>query len=189
MLTMTLIGTLLATPEFRERFAPATAITRGTAWQVSPLDFLQTGLVATCYLAIYLGIGKLILTAVRRFDEVRLSMRVLVYVLLLMVGAGAPWVLQISNPQTRNLGYTGLQITNPFWTLSEYCSRGVPANGFLLLSMLLLAAIAVWVMNLPSLIAEVKQVRIAKPPRVIDEDQELAAAAAPAPARSSPWDE
>lgn len=49
------------------------------------------------------------------------------------------------------------------------------------------AALEVWVINLPSLPRELSQVRIAGPDRVRHEDAELVAAAAGPPRPSSPW--
>jgi hypothetical protein len=157
----------------------------------STFDLFATCLAAASYLAIYLGLGKLILAAVRRFDDIRISLRVLVHTLLILAGAGIPWVLQITYPQTRNLGYTLLQITNPVWTLWEYCMRsGPPPTAENVLVLVLPAtALVVWGLNLPGLAAELRQVRIGKPPRVAEADAQLAAAKAPAPVRASPWDD
>ncbi len=148
-------------------------------------------IVATSYLAIYLGLSKLILAAIRRYDEVRLTVRILVSVLLLMIGAGGPWVLQITNPATRNADYTLMQITNPVWTLWEYCvDGGIPVQvGSWLATLLPVAAVVIWGCNLPSIARELTQRRVAKPVRVAEEDAQLAKTAAEVPGPTSPWDE
>ena len=48
---------------------------------------------------------------------------------------------------------------------------------------------SLFLLNLPGVIREIDQVRIAKPQRIVEEDAELATAFAPTePAKSSPWD-
>lgn len=188
MLAMTMLVGLADTDVGRKFLnLPAfTGYTTGMPRQMRP-GVMQAALVATSYVAIYLGLGKLILQLLRRVDEVRILLRVLVHLLLLMLGAGVPWVVQLSNPATRNLSYSVLQITNPFWTLYEYTVAPVPPTSRAILVMLPLAAVLVWVANLPSLARELMQVRIARPPRVAEDD---AAQLPPAvPERTSPWDD
>lgn len=190
MMVVSVVGSIVASTWFHDLTAAAV----GRVSNVPPTQFfevLETGIIATSYVAIYLGLGKLILGMVRRIDEVRLSARVLVHVLLVLAGGGIPWVVQMTNPQTRDLGYTLLQTTNPVWTLWECCvQNGMPAVAErFLIFVLPAAALAVWGLNLPSLAAELKQARVAKPPRVAEEDAQLAMSAASAPERTSPWDE
>jgi len=159
---------------------PATHVTRP--------GIFQAGVIATSYLAIYLGLGRLLLGSLRGFGEQRQSLRVLVHLLLLMLGSAIPWVIQVSNPATRHLGYTLLQITNPLWTIWECCTRGVPPVADALVYLLPFAAFCVLLLNLKSLAFELKQVRELSPPRVQQEDAQLAAEAAGPPQANSPWD-
>jgi hypothetical protein len=152
-------------------------------------DVLQAAIIATCYVIIYLGIGKLIMAAIGRFTELRPTARVLVHFVLLLLGGGIPWTFQMSQPVLRSYGYTLWQITNPVWTIWECCYKGVPVGaGGVLGAVLPLAALVVLGLNMPSLTDELTQVRVPKPPRVAEEDAALAALKNPAPARSSPWD-
>jgi hypothetical protein len=148
-------------------------------------------IVATSYVAIYLGLGKLILGVIARLGEIRLTVRVLVHALLLLAGGGIPWVVQITYPPTRELGYTLLQTTNPVWTLWESCVDGPLQLGdsVVLTFVLPAAALVVWLMNLPSLAAELKQSRVAKPARVAEEDALSAAPVVTGPVRTNPWDD
>ena len=64
-----------------------------------------------------------------------------------------------------------LQVTNPFWTLAETLrphsvASDIDAACYLVL---LLAAIA-FVLNLPSVMREVRQIRIAAPRRVLEDE-------------------
>lgn len=153
-------------------------------------DVFVAGLFATCYVAIYLGLAKLVLGTIARFAQLKLPARVLVAILLLFTGAGIPWVVQITNPATRNLDYTLWQISNPVWTLWECCVEGPLPGGdvFALMLALPVAALAVWLANVPSLAAELGQVRVSKPPRVAEDDAALAPPA-PEPGRTNPWDD
>jgi hypothetical protein len=156
--------------------------------RVTHVDIWQTCIIATSYIVIYLGLSKWIMWKISRFGEVRLVTRVLVNVLVLMVGVFVPWTIQLTDRSLRDAGYTLLQLSNPIWTLWECCNKGVPIVGPVLTAGLPAFAILVWLANLSSLTAELKQVRIAKPPRVAEEDAELALEAAGGPARTSPWD-
>jgi hypothetical protein len=151
----------------------------------------DAAVVATSYLAIYLGLARLILMAVRRYDEVRLSIRFLTGVLLVMFLGGGPWVIQIANPQTRNMHYTLMQATNPIWTLSEYCiNNGPPAgNGEVLVVILPLAGALIWALNLPSIARQLQSRRVAVPQRITEEDHALAVAALRPVGPTSPWSE
>jgi hypothetical protein len=188
MIAISAASALIATPSFRALGeASAGRLAAGSIDQF--YEIVGTSVIATSYVAIYLGIGKLILGVVTRYSEVRLAVRFLVHVLLLLAGGGIPWVVQISIPSMRDLGYTLLQTSNPVWTLTELCfAAGLSPATAPLLVVLPLAAFVVYALNLPGLASELSLPRAAKPPRVVEEDARLAAPAA-APARTSPWDE
>jgi hypothetical protein len=50
------------------------------------------------------------------------------------------------------------------------------------------AAMVVWLLNLPTLADELKQTWVPKPPRVAEDDEQVAAQAAGPPPHISPWD-
>ncbi|HEX5445834.1 MAG TPA: hypothetical protein VFW87_18550 [Pirellulales bacterium] len=190
LIAVAVMATFLANGEFYD-LVLLTGATAHPSPRAASTEIFEASLAGVSYLAIYLGLGKLILGAVRRYDEIRLTVRVLVHVLLVLAGGGIPWIIQITYPPTRNAGYTLMQITNPVWTLWEYCtSAGLPpVTASVLLFVLPLTALVVWALNFPGLAAELRQVRVAVPTRVAEEDSELAAAKAPELARTSPWDE
>ena len=132
--------------------APATL----TTVRITRADIAETCVIATSYVIIYLGLGKLIMWGISRFGEVRLATRVLVNFLLLLMGVCVPWTIQLTSRELRSAGYTLLQITNPIWTLWECCWRGVPIVGPLLVTALPAAALVVWLLNLPALADELK---------------------------------
>jgi hypothetical protein len=149
----------------------------------------DVGLLGLCYVAIYLGLGKLLLGAARRVTQVGVVLRLMIHLLLLAIGAAVPVMIQMSLNDPRSRDYSLLQISNPLWTMAEVLNsmRGRADVDTLRIVLPVVAALVV-LANLPSAIAELRQIRIAKPVRVADEDAELAALAAPdEPIRTSPW--
>jgi hypothetical protein len=118
---------------------------------------------------------------------VRRLLALLLQLLLVLLGTIVPFTIQLSSPELRHLAYSYLQITNPFWTLSEALGHwGVLLTYDLLWVILPLAALLVFALNLPAIAQEVGQVRVAKPVRVEEED---ARRTAPQPTRKDPWDD
>src|SRR5262249_51027727 len=150
-------------------------------------DAAATCAVAVSYLAIYLGIARLILSHVARFAPVTLTVRSLVNLLLMLAGVFVPLIVQISSPELRRGGYTLLQITNPVWTLWECCTQGIPVGGQILVFGLPVFALIVWLANLPATAAELNQRRAPSPPRVTEDDAQQAAALSGPPQPKSPW--
>jgi hypothetical protein len=146
---------------------------------------LQFSILALSYMAIYLGLGRLILAGIRYTAQVGLLTRLLVHGLLLIAGTGIPVTIQSSSVALRSAGYTMLQVTNPFWTLVEALGRSVPWQVTALAYWLPIPALLVFLANLPGIAAEVRQVRISKPRRVAEEDAERAPIQ---PVAASPWD-
>jgi len=154
-------------------------------------SLLAFGVLTVSYLAIYLGLGLLVIRFFERLGQFGLPLGLVVHVLLLVIGTGVPVVIQLMSPTARQAGYSFLQISNPFWTLVHIVDRStLPMEAPVLLAIVPLLAAVVFVLNLPGVVREVRFVRIAKPKRVAEEDAELAARLAPPrPTRTSPWDE
>jgi hypothetical protein len=152
---------------------------------------LAFGALGAAYLVIYLGVGLLLLRLLRRLGHAGTLLTVLVHVLLVLMGCGMPVVIQMMSPNWYQTGYTLLQISNAFWTLAHVVDRtALPIEAPILLTLVPLAALGVFVLNLPGVAREVRFVRMAKPHRVAEEDAELAARSAPPPQlkQISPWD-
>ncbi len=142
-----------------------------------------------CYMAIYLGLTRLILLALRPYTQVTLMLAVLIHVMLVLAGTLVPLTIQLSLNSYRT-GYSLLQVSNFFWTLEEIIGRqGIPAGDLtvVLTAVPLLAALVV-LFNLPSVGRELRQQRVAAPQRVQQEEQLLHPAPEP-PRYVSPWDE
>jgi hypothetical protein len=143
--------------------------------------------VGWSYLVIYLGLGLLVISALRRVATVPMVAGVLIQVMILLCGSVIPWALQMMSVNLRELDYSFLQITNPSWTLIHLIARGLPLDATLLLLLVLAAAICILLLNLPGVVRELREVRIAPPTRVAED--ELALHPLPAPQPTNPWDQ
>ena len=137
------------------------------------------------YLVAYLGLGRLLITVLRRVAKVTMLAAVLINFLLLLAGSGIPMIIQMMSVDLRKSGYTLLQVTNPFYTLYTVARGELPSDATVPLMAVPAAAVCVLLLNLPAVVRELQQVRVAAPQRVLDDDAELLS---PPPGPSSPWD-
>lgn len=127
------------------------------------------GLLMLAYLTFYLGLGRLLVVALRRFMRMTQLAAVLLQFTLTLVGALGPWVFQtwvidISRYRVE------WQFLNWFWSLIEVGDDGIAGdNGFLLVSVAGLAFL-VFVVNLLLAIPDACVVRSAVPERVAVDD-------------------
>ena len=125
------------------------------------------------YLVIYLGLGRVLTAGLRRLNQGKILLGVLVQVLLLLLGIGAPLTIHLMIADMRD-SYSLLEISNPFWTLEEILThRSLSSETAVAMIVLPIAAALVFLANLPSVVTAVRQVRIAKPKRVAEEDEFL----------------
>lgn len=163
----------------------------GPIYGVSAESLLVFGSLATAYLAIYLGLGLLLIRFVRRFSQAGLLLSLLLQIMLVLLGCGVPMLIQTLSPYRVRLEYGLIHMSNPFWTLAQVADNStLPMETPMLIAVLPLVALIVLAMNMPGIARELRYVRIAKPQRVAEEDAALTAQASPArPARLSPWDD
>ncbi|MEX2121448.1 MAG: hypothetical protein WD847_17800 [Pirellulales bacterium] len=122
------------------------------------------------YVTVYLGLGRLLLSGLRRFIQVPMLLGVLVQVLLLLAGCFIPLTIHLMIPDLRR-GYSLLEITNPIWTLGYATFESiVPDELFILWCAVPLAGVVIFLANVPAVVTAVRHVRIAKPRRVAEED-------------------
>jgi hypothetical protein len=140
------------------------------------------------YAAAFLGFGRVAIAAARRWAYVPMSAGFLLHLILLLTGVGIPTVVQLMSRELRSRGYSLIQMTNPFWTLSELLSDGPDAvQAPILLTVIPGAAIFAFALNFRSVAAELARQRIAVPLRIVEDELEIRAAQ---PLKSSsPWDE
>jgi hypothetical protein len=88
------------------------------------------------------------------------------------VGTVVPWIIQALSPSLRYLpGYSMVHVFNPLMTLAHLADRPtLPLDGYALMMIVAPTAGVVFLLNLPSVVREVRHVRIAAPPRVVEEE-------------------
>jgi hypothetical protein len=152
-------------------------------------EILAFATLVLAYATIYLGLGLLLLRLLRKVARVGILLGALIQTLLVLLGTGVPMIVHLMSPQLRGSDYSLLHITNPFWSSLYVSERSpLPPEGHILLVVVPVVALVVFLLNLPGVGREVQQVRIAKPPRVAEEDAQLAAQKTPPqPTRTSPW--
>jgi hypothetical protein len=152
------------------------------------LDRIVYALVLSwAYVVGYLGLGRLVINALRRWMYVPMTAGFLLHIVILLAGVGVPMTIQVSSQQLRNSGYTLLQMSNPVWTLAELLDHGASAvQAETLILIIPASAAAMLLLNMRSVAAELRRHRIAAPERVVEE--EAALHPAPRPGPSNPWD-
>jgi hypothetical protein len=139
--------------------------------------------------AFYLGLGLLLIRLLGRFVQVHILLSVLVQILLVGLGIFVPFVIHLMSPVLRDEPYNLLHVLSPYSLGFVFRGNNLTPEAFVMLGVVPLAALVVLVLNLPGVAREVRQVRIARPRRVADEDAQLAAKKAPPQStQTSPWD-
>jgi hypothetical protein len=146
------------------------------------------GIFAWSYLVAFLGFGRLIINALRKWAYVPMTAAFLIQLILLLSAIGVPTVIQMTSRELRNSGHTLWQTTNPVWTLAELADRG-PGNVQAEMLVLILPALALiaLLLNMRSVATELLLQKIPVPVRIVEDEAELRAAGSRQPA--SPWDE
>ncbi len=139
------------------------------------------------YLVAYLGLGLLIVGMLRRITMVTMLANVLIHFLILLAGSGIPTAIQLMSVELRHVEYSLLQITNPIRSLRYLADNGLSPEAHVLVLIVPAAGVCVLLLNLRGVLRELQEVRIAPPPRVIEDEAELHPAPAAMP--TSPWDE
>jgi hypothetical protein len=157
-----------------------------------PNQMAQFAAAGWFFVAVYLGVGRLMVMLVRNRVPSGVVFSFLLQIVLVTFGTLMPLVVQFSLFNTSNFDYSVLQVTNPFWTLGQilFNSTGGFTSADTSTSYLLLA-IGGWslvVLHFLLAIREIEQTRLVAPQRVLEED--AAAIAARTPVRKkNPWDE
>lgn len=138
------------------------------------------------YVVAYVGLGWMVIRALRRIAVVTMLAAALIHFLLVLAGSGIPTTIQLMSVQGRQDAYTYLQVTNPFWSLLHVANGGATTEGAVLVLIVPAAALCVLLLNLPSVIRELTRMRVALPMRVVEDEAELHPAPIPGP--TNPWE-
>lgn len=127
--------------------------------------------VELCYLIIYLGLGRLLAAGLRWLRHPSMLLSVLCQVLMVLLGCGVPLTIHLMMVDLRR-DYSLIEVSNPFWSLVEVIeAKALTGEVVALLTILPIVAAIVFLANMPSVINAVRQVRIARPKRVVEEDE------------------
>lgn len=153
-------------------------------------DLLLFSLLLCSYVAIYLGIGRLITILLRQYLYFGLLLPFLLTVIMVILGAVLPLFLQAWMVGFNSLDYSLLQATNWAWTLVEAVDGDLLVKAFPVPILIVLAAGAVFLVNLGVAAKEVEETRAATPQRVVEDELELHPQLAVVEEKpKSPWDD
>lgn len=164
------------------RVLPAVYSTGWTGAVQDPFSIFVLPLLVWSYLAIYLGLGRMILMGLRRRIHVSLPMTFLVHLLLHFVGNLLPFLLYISIDRFSN--YNAILL--PSWIFTIEASSSIAVREFYLLVVAVFGLLFFGV-NLMFAARELGYQRLAMPERVVIDDLELHPERRPKPEKS-PWD-
>jgi hypothetical protein len=112
---------------------------------------------------------------------------VLINFLLLLAGFGIPYAVKSMSIDLRDADYSYLQVTDPFWSLYHVANDRVAEDTYTLAFIIPGAALCILLANMPAVVRELQQVRIALPQRVVEDEAELHPSPEAQPA--NPWEE
>jgi len=140
------------------------------------------------YVVIFLGVGRLLISLLRRLLFVSIAAGFLLHAILLLMACGIPQIVFLmSSSLSAGSAYSFIQITNPVWTLYTLLDTGVfSVEGQVLILILPATAVVVLLLNLRSVAAELHYQRRSLPVRVAEDEAQLHPAAVPGP--TNPWD-
>ena len=159
----------------------------GASWsQFRVINIVWFTLLQTAYVAIYLGVSRIIILLARQIASVGLVFSLLVVVFFGIAGVALPWIFQYWLFDYRHEDYTALQITNWAWTLGYAIEHDI-TDHILVPIGVLGSGLVLFGINMMLSGREVNQTRVAAPQRVQEDD----AARLPVfkPKKSSPWDD
>lgn len=140
----------------------------------------------TAYVAAYLGIGRLAVIGLRRFTEVSLLGCFLIQALFALGGSGLPYVVRTINDRFRLADMAWLGAPSPAWSIGGVIEGTVaPDLEITLLIAVFAVSLAIFIVNLAMAGYEARQLRVATPVRVLQDEQELHPE--PEPLATNPW--
>lgn len=157
-----------------------------TSWP-SGEEYVAMLIVGWSYLVAYLGLGMLAVRLLRLVSQVNLFAGLLIHFLLVLAGSGIPLTIQMMSVEMRQLEYSFLQITNPFWTLRHLGDNWPVPEAPALMLLVPTAAICMLLVNMPTVARALQAVRVNLPTRVIED--EAALNPSPEALPQNPWDE
>ena len=133
------------------------------------------------YMAFYLGLGRLVIVALRKVSDFGVTAVFLIHTLIFTFGAVAPWFIQTWLQNFRGTAqYNYLQVGNWVWSLymaaGGVMMRARTSQTSIIITMSL-AAVLMFCLNLIWAAQEIEATRLAAPERVRQDDDEVTASA------------
>jgi hypothetical protein len=140
------------------------------------------------YVVFYLGLGKLAMDWLRRRSRGGWFLSLIVHAVIVFLGTVPTVMLELFLTGTLST-FTLLQTFNPVVALVHCVFSPVNGDMFIALWTLGILATGIFLLNLPSVMREIRAARVERPKRVEQEDAEIEALRRPAiPVPTSPWD-
>jgi hypothetical protein len=133
----------------------------------------MTIVLLTSYLIAYLGLGRLAVVGLRRITEVSSLGAFLIQVLVALGGSGLPFVVRTLNERIRVDDIASLTASSPAWNVPRMLDGSLSSEMEITVLVAVVAvALAVFLVNLTLAGHEARQLRVAAPRRVIEDDQD-----------------
>ena len=157
-------------------------------------DIEMLAMLSCCYVIVYLGAVRLIISVVRRLTYCGMLLGPLIHLVWLVVGIVAALIIQWGFFYEFN--YSPLHIPNPFWTLAKaaegnidvYTTPWLPGVP-IVLPVLAIGAVALLFANLFAVAGALQHVHKPVPQRVIADELELHPVAELPPTPTNPWNQ
>lgn len=145
---------------------------RDSSW-LTQTPYSSTALAAA-YVIGLLGIGRLLIDALRNFAKLSLLGGFLVQFLLMLACTSLPELLRASITRYGRLAYTRYDLVSPLRTLNELGEGDIPdGEAVIALTVVIGIGLCVLLLNLKQAAAEVQLTRAPLPKRVIEDEEEL----------------
>lgn len=139
-------------------------------------QMLQVLSYLSLYLVALLGFCRLLVLGLRRRLQVGAVASMLISFLVFVFACLFPWMLELA---ARGNAFTGpesvlIQTTNPFYVMAETVDRNTPLSDDIWLiqtGILGVFGLCIFLLNLPSILREIRQQRSAAPTRVQEENR------------------
>jgi hypothetical protein len=153
--------------------------------------FLAVIFLAAAYVAFYLGLGRVVVLALRRVAHFGVVVALLVQALVASLGVILPMLLQaLVYWNQPGMDYTWLQVPNWGWTMVEAADRRSFVGSHLgHILVVYAAATAMFLVNVVLAAQELRQLRLPTPQRVLEDDRQLRPPPPEPPAPKSPFDD
>ena len=153
-------------------------------------SLLQFSLLACAFLAGYLGLGRLIIVALRKRFEFGLALPVLTHVFFAVIGVAIPMFLHAWLSPYGGRQYSALHITNWGWTLERAAEEQMFDVHWMMSLVILAVGGGLFVVNLLVATREITQQRLATPARIVADERELHPERFVEPRQpKNPWDD